>query len=48
MAKMYYNGDINEGSLKEKTIAISSLLHDLCKMNFYTVEYRNAKNEKGV
>ena len=22
MAKMYYNGDINEGSLKEKTIAI--------------------------
>ncbi len=32
----------------EETIAISSLLHDLCKMNFYTVDYRNAKNDKGV
>ena len=30
------------------SIAICALLHDLCKMNFYTVDYRNAKNEKGV
>ncbi len=32
----------------EESIAIVSLLHDLCKMNFYAVDYRNAKNEKGV
>ncbi len=32
----------------DETIAIVSLLHDVCKMNFYTVDYRNAKNEKGV
>ena len=31
-----------------ESIAIYALLHDLCKMNFYTVDYRNAKNEKGV
>lgn len=31
----------------EETIAICALLHDLCKVNFYTVEMRNAKNEKG-
>lgn len=32
----------------EETIAVVSLLHDLCKMNFYAVDYRNAKNEQGV
>lgn len=32
----------------EETIAICALLHDLCKMNFYTVDYRNAKNAQGV
>ncbi len=32
----------------EESIAISALLHDLCKMNFYTVDYRNAKNAQGV
>ena len=31
----------------EESIAISALLHDLCKMNFYTVEMRNAKNAQG-
>lgn len=34
-------------SCNEETIAITSLLHDLCKVNFYTVDYRNAKNERG-
>ena len=28
-----------------ETIAICGLLHDVCKANFYTVEYRNRKNE---
>ncbi len=32
----------------EETIAVVSLLHDLCKMNFYAVDYRNAKNDQGV
>ncbi|MBE6853355.1 MAG: HD domain-containing protein [Ruminococcus sp.] len=31
----------------DETIAITSLLHDLCKINFYTVDYRNAKNSRG-
>lgn len=29
------------------TLIISSLLHDLCKTYFYTVEMRNKKNDKG-
>ena len=32
----------------QESIAIAALLHDLCKMNFYTVDYRNAKNAQGV
>lgn len=31
----------------EESIAISALLHDLCKTNFYNVSYRNAKNPEG-
>lgn len=31
----------------EETIALVSLLHDVCKINFYEVDYRNAKNSKG-
>ena len=32
----------------EETVALVSLLHDICKLNLYTVDYRNAKNEQGV
>lgn len=32
----------------EETIAVVSLLHDLCKVNFYAVDYRNAKNAQGI
>lgn len=32
----------------DDTIIISALLHDVCKANFYKVDYRNAKNELGV
>ena len=32
----------------EETIAIVSLLHDMCKVNVYKTEYRNRKNEMGV
>lgn len=32
----------------EETVALVALLHDICKLNFYVTDYRNAKNEKGV
>ncbi len=31
----------------EETVAVSALLHDICKVNFYKTDYRNAKNEAG-
>lgn len=31
-----------------ESIALTALLHDVCKMNFYSVDYRNTKNEQGV
>lgn len=31
-----------------ESVALIALLHDLCKVNFYKVDYRNAKNEQGV
>lgn len=30
-----------------ETIAIVALFHDICKMGYYTVEYRNTKDERG-
>ena len=33
---------------REDTIIIVSLLHDICKANFYAVEMRNSKKEDGV
>ena len=32
----------------EESIRIIALLHDICKTNFYAVDYRNAKNALGV
>ena len=34
-------------SYTEETIAIVSLLHDVCKVNVYKPGYRNVKNEQG-
>ncbi len=31
----------------DESIAIAALLHDLCKINFYNVSFRNVKNEMG-
>lgn len=31
----------------EESIAIAALLHDLCKINFYNVSFRNVKNDMG-
>lgn len=33
--------------VSDETIAICGLLHDVCKVNFYSVDYRNSK-ENGV
>lgn len=35
-------------SCSEETLAIISLLHDLCKMNFYKESFRNVKDDNGV
>lgn len=32
----------------EDSVIISALLHDICKTNFYKIDYRNAKNSLGV
>ena len=34
--------------VSEDTLRIVALLHDICKVNYYKVDYRNAKNELGV
>lgn len=31
----------------DETVAISALLHDLCKINFYKTDFRNSKNDRG-
>lgn len=34
-------------NVNSDTIKIVALLHDICKANFYKVDYRNAKNDRG-
>lgn len=34
--------------VSDDTLKIVALLHDICKVNYYKVDYRNAKNELGV
>ena len=31
-----------------ESVALTALLHDICKVNFYKTDYRNSKNEQGV
>lgn len=31
----------------DDTLIIIALLHDICKVNYYKTDYRNAKNERG-
>ena len=40
--KMEY-GDSYQSVVSDETIAICALLHDLCKIDFYKVDYRNVK-----
>lgn len=34
-------------SYPAESVAIASLLHDICKVNFYKTSFRNVKNEQG-
>lgn len=40
--------DVFNLNYSDETIAITALLHDLCKIDFYRTYYRNVKDEKGV
>ena len=40
--------NIEKINIPEESIIIIGLLHDICKTNFYKVDYRNAKNALGV
>ena len=40
--------NIEKIDIPEESIIIIGLLHDICKTNFYKVDYRNAKNELGI
>ncbi len=35
-------------NIPKESIIIIGLLHDICKVNFYKIDYRNAKNALGV
>jgi hypothetical protein len=40
--------DVYGMNYSDETIAIVGLLHDVCKIDFYTTSYRNTKNETGA
>ena len=42
-----YDGEWEE-KITPESVAIIALLHDLCKTNYYKVDYRNVKNELGA
>lgn len=41
------NNNILDLKFNEDTLILVALLHDICKLNFYKVDYRNAKNALG-
>lgn len=50
--RLIYNIESEYGSnynevISNESIAIVSLLHDLCKIDYYKLDYRNVKNEEG-
>ena len=38
-------GEDYRDTVSDETIAICGLLHDVCKVNYYTVDYRNVKED---
>lgn len=47
LAKLVADEYGSESPYSNETVAICGLLHDVCKVNFYSVDYRNSK-ENGV
>lgn len=47
LSLMFEHEPWNKLDIKEDTLIIVALCHDLCKANFYDVEMRNRKNDKG-
>ena len=43
----HLKNDCKDNLATEESIAIVSLFHDICKINFYKVETRNTKDERG-
>lgn len=43
----YEYGSIEDSPYSQETITLVSLLHDISKVNFYNLEYRNTKDESG-
>lgn len=41
------NNNIIPIEIEDESLIIIALLHDICKANFYKIDYRNAKNELG-
>ena len=41
-----YDGEW-EDKISPESAAIIALLHDICKVNYYKIDYRNVKNENG-
>ena len=46
--KVFMKKHFVEGEDDPESVAIATLLHDICKAGFYEVSYRNRKNEAGV
>lgn len=50
--KDYLDGNFQKNVFKmdypEETIAVVSLLHDVCKIDNYRTDFRNVKNEQGI
>ena len=40
--------EYGEDGYNKESVALCGLLHDICKANYYKVDYRNVKNEDGV
>lgn len=47
LSQMFEHMPWIEYKIPEETLIITALCHDLCKANFYKVEMRNRKNDKG-
>lgn len=41
-------GENYKNLYSDETIAVVGLLHDICKVNYYAVDYRNQKNDAGI